>query len=123
MAEIKSWDATLSLSTTSFNVEAFKKLFVPKIKEEKNMTNKFDHEGKILIMVDEKDPNKVIARDLITKKTAEAKCNPKDEWDFAKGAKLALERLYLEKKEEEKPKYWSGKVVCIYTNHLSLHRI
>lgn len=71
------------------------------------------HEGKILIMVDEKDPNKIVARDLITKKTAEAKCNPKDEWDFSKGAKLALERLYPEKKEEEKPKYWSGKVVCV----------
>lgn len=67
------------------------------------------HTGKILIMVDEKDPDKIIARDLITNKTAEAKRNPKDEWDFNKGAKLALERLM----EPEKPKGWTGKVVCI----------
>lgn len=67
------------------------------------------HEGKILIMVDEKDNNKIIARDLITNKTAEAKCSPKDEWDFNKGAKLALERLM----EPEKPKGWTGKVVCV----------
>lgn len=76
-------------------------------------------EGKILIIVDEKDPNKIIARDLITKKTAEAKCNPKDEWDFAKGAKLALERLYPEKakeKKEDEPKYWSGKMVCVWND-------
>lgn len=71
-----------------------------------------DNTGKILIMVDEKDPDKIIARDLITNKTAEAKRNPKDDWDFAKGAKLALERLT----EPEKPKYWTGKVVCIKTN-------
>lgn len=69
------------------------------------------HEGKILIMVDEKDDNKIIARDLLTNKTAEAKCNPKDEWDFNKGAKLALERLT----KPEKPKYWTGKVVCVDT--------
>ena len=67
------------------------------------------HEGKILIMVDEKNNNKIIARDLLTNKTAEAKCNPKDEWDFNKGAKLALERLT----EPEKPKGWTGKVVCV----------
>ena len=67
------------------------------------------HQGKILIMVDEKDNNKIIARDLIANKTAEAKCNPKDEWDFNKGAKLALDRLT----ESEKPKGWTGKVVCI----------
>lgn len=67
------------------------------------------HEGKILIMVDEHDNNKIIARDLITGKTAEAKCNPKDEWNFNTGAKLALERLT----EPEKPKGWTGKVVCV----------
>ena len=79
----------------------FKKVDLPK------------HEGKILIMVDEKDNNKIIARDLITNKTAEAKCNPKDEWDFNKGAKLALERLT----EPEKPKGWTGKVVCVAINN------
>lgn len=71
------------------------------------------HRGKILIMVDEKDNNKIIARDLITNKMAEAKCNPKDEWNFNKGAKLALERLT----EPEKPKGWTGKVVCVTTMH------
>ena len=70
------------------------------------------HEGKILIMVDEKDNNKIIARDLLTNKTAEAKCNPKDKWNFNKGAKLALERLT----EPEKPKGWNGKMVCISNN-------
>lgn len=71
------------------------------------------HEGKILIMVDEKDHDKIIARDLITNKTAEAKRNPKDDWDFNNGAKLALERLT----EPEKPKGWTGKVVCIQADH------
>ena len=70
------------------------------------------HEGKILIMVDEKDNNKIIARDLVTNKTAEAKCSPKEEWDFHKGAKLALERLT----EPKKPKGWTGKVVCVCNN-------
>lgn len=63
--------------------------------------------GKILIMVDEKDNRKVVARDLITGKTAEARCNPDDEFDFNKGAKLAFERLTA------KPKYWTGKVICV----------
>lgn len=67
------------------------------------------HSGKILIMVDEKDHDKIIARDLLTNKTAEAKRNPEDKWDFNKGAKLALEKLT----EPEKPKYWTGKVVCV----------
>ena len=70
------------------------------------------HEGKILIMVDKEDNNKIIARDLITGKTSEAKRNPKDKWDFNKGAKLALERLT----EPEKPKGWTGKVVCVCNN-------
>lgn len=63
--------------------------------------------GKILIMVDEKDNRKVVARDLITGKTAEARCNPDDEFDFEKGAKLAFERLTA------KPKYWTGKVIYV----------
>lgn len=77
------------------------------------------HDGKILIMVDEKDPNKIIARDLITNKTAEAKRNPKDDWDFAKGAKLALERLT----EPEKPKGWTGKVVYIGPHDTILFKV
>lgn len=37
--------------------------------------------------------NKVIALNKITKETAEAKCSPEDTFDFATGAKLALDRL------------------------------
>lgn len=77
------------------------------------------HKGKILIMVDEKDPDKIIARDLITNKTAEAKRNPKDDWDFVKGAKLALERLT----EPEKPKYWRGKVVYVGPHDTNFFKI
>lgn len=44
-------------------------------------------------------------------KTGVAKCNPADEFDFNTGAKLALERLI--NPEPEKPKYYTGKVVCI----------
>ena len=82
------------------SVDGFKKVEPPK------------HQGKILIMVDEKDNNKIIARDLLINKTSEAKCNQKDKWDFNKGAKLALERLT----ESEKPKGWTGKVVCVCNN-------
>lgn len=66
------------------------------------------HEGKVLIMVDKDNANKVVARDLVTGKTAEAKRNPKDEWDFEKGAKLAFQRLF-----DEEEKYYTGKVVCV----------
>lgn len=94
------------------------------------------HKGKVLIMVDEKDNNKIIARDLVTGKKAEAKRNPNDEWDFEKGAKLAFERLYPEKKivfrsepiqsvkqgekvniDISKKKPWTGKVICIASDY------
>lgn len=94
-------DAKTGEKVYGIGVDGLKKVEPPK------------HEGKILIMVDEKDNNKIIARDLLTNKTAEAKCSPKDEWDFNKGAKLALERLI----GSEKPKRWTGKVVCITTTH------
>ena len=74
-----------------------------KFKEDKDMK----HEGKILIMVDEHDENKVIATDLTTGIKAEAKCNPTDDWDFRKGAALAFDRLL------EKTKLWNGRVVCV----------
>lgn len=72
-------------------------------KEDKKMK----HEGKILIMVDENDENKVIATDLTTGVKAEAKRNPTDDWDFRKGAALAFDRLL------EKTKPWNGRVVCV----------
>ena len=69
-------------------------------------------------MVDEKDPDKIIARDLITGEKAETKKHPKDEWNFAKGAAIALERLLGTEKKEEKPKYWSGKIICVKDEHV-----
>lgn len=43
----------------------------------------------------------VIAKDVNSGKTAEARCNPADAFDFAIGAKLALERLTGERSEEK----------------------
>ena len=71
---------------------------------------------KILIMQDEKNPKTVIARNLLTNKKAEAKCAPADEFDFATGAQLALDRLLNKEhsfKKKEKPQYYNGKVVCV----------
>ena len=53
----------------------------------------------------------VVAKNTATGKTGVAKCNPADEFDFNIGAKLAFERLT--NPEPVKPKYYSGKVVCI----------
>jgi hypothetical protein len=55
--------------------------------------------------------SEVIAKGTTTGKTGVAKCNPADEFDFNTGAKLAFERLM--NPEPEKPKYYSGKVVCV----------
>ena len=51
------------------------------------------------------DGNKII-------KTAAAKCSPDDNFSFETSAKIAFERLidYAEKE----PKYFNGKVVCVY---------
>lgn len=43
----------------------------------------------------------VFAKDLDTKKVAEAKCSPRDKFDFGTGAKLALDRL-IDKLREKK---------------------
>lgn len=40
-----------------------------------------------------RDDNKVIAKNLATGETAEAKCNPQDAFDFTTGARLAFDRL------------------------------
>lgn len=53
----------------------------------------------------------VVAKNTATGKTGVARCNPADEFDFNIGAKLAFERLT--NPEPEKPKYYTGKVVCI----------
>ena len=55
--------------------------------------------------------NKVVGR-------AEAKCSPKDVFDFKVGAELAFERLMggktVKAEETAKPVCWSGKVVCTH---------
>lgn len=69
---------------------------------------------KIVITTDGKETlarlyegNKVI-------KKATAVCFPDDTFDFETGAKIAFDRLIGgEAKPEEKPKYFSGKVVCV----------
>ena len=53
----------------------------------------------------------VVAKNTATGKTGVARCNPADEFDFNTGAKLAFE--CLTNPEPEKPKYYTGKVVCI----------
>ncbi len=53
----------------------------------------------------------VVAKNTATGKTGVARCNPADEFDFNTGAKLAFERLT--NPEPEKPKYYTGKVVCV----------
>ena len=53
----------------------------------------------------------VVAKNTTTGKTGIARCNPTDEFDFNTGVKIAFERLI--NPEPEKPKYYTGKVVCI----------
>lgn len=55
--------------------------------------------------------SEVIAKNTATGKTGVARCNPADEFDFNVGAKLAFERLT--NPEPEKPKTYTGKVVCV----------
>lgn len=43
-------------------------------------------------------------------KTAEARCNPKDTYSRAEGARVAVERLFEKKRKEEKPKESKPKI-------------
>lgn len=77
-------------------------------------------EQKIVITTDGKETlarlyegNKVI-------KSATAKCNPEDTFDFKVGAKIAFDRLVGEEKVIEAPKYFKGKAVCVKSNISSL---
>lgn len=58
--------------------------------------------------------SEVIAKNTLTGKTGVACCNSASEFDFNTGAKLAFERLINPK--PKKPKYYSGKVVCVSSN-------
>lgn len=46
-------------------------------------------------------------------KTAEARCNPKDTYSRAEGARVAIERLFEKKRKEDKPKMWDKFVVTV----------
>ena len=66
------------------------------------------------------EDREVIAQDTQTGKTGVARCHPNDKFDFYYGTGLAIERLTGYKSEPEpepvvtrKPKYYSGKVVCV----------
>lgn len=52
---------------------------------------------------------KVIAFDKASGNMGVARCHPEDKFDFFLGAEIALERL---KEECEKPKLYSGEIVC-----------
>ncbi len=81
-------------------------------------------DDKVVIMVDKDQPNKVIARNTSTGKTAEAKCAPGDDFDFYKGAALALQRLSEnETPKTEEKKYYSGKVVCVESAYCELFTV
>ena len=52
-------------------------------------------------------------------KTAEARCNPKDTYSRAEGARVAVERLFKKKRKEDKPKeskpkMWDKFVVTVH---------
>lgn len=46
-------------------------------------------------------------------KTAEARCNPKDTYSRAEGARVAVERLFAKKRKEDKPKIGDKFVVTV----------
>lgn len=54
-------------------------------------------------------------------RTATAKCSPKDRYNYATGARLALGRLFPEANEAAseppKPKCYTGKVVCVKSGY------
>lgn len=51
-----------------------------------------------------------LKRDGRDVKTAEARCNPKDTYSRAKGARVAVERLFEKKRKEDKPKESKPKI-------------
>lgn len=61
-------------------------------------------------------------------KTAEARCNPKDTYSRAEGARVAVERLFEKKRKEDKPKREQGKpkvgdkFVVVQKRYLPHHR-
>ena len=69
-------------------------------------------DDKVVITTDGKTTTATLYSKNTKVSTATAKCSPDDEFDFAVGAKLAMERLYPEKiepKTEPTPKYLNCK--------------
>ena len=56
-----------------------------------------------------------LKRDGRDVKTAEARCNPKDTYSRAEGARVAVERLFEKKRKEDKPKI--GDKFIVVGNH------
>lgn len=69
-------------------------------------------DSKVVITVDGNETTARMFENGECVKTATAKCNPSDEFNFEIGAKLAFERLF-----EEKPKFKAGDRVRIIGNH------
>ncbi len=59
------------------------------------------------------DGNTVVAKNIGSKKTAEARCSPEDVFDFTFGARLALDRLLGTEKTEETPKKLNCRFVVV----------
>lgn len=53
-------------------------------------------------------------------KTAEARCNPKDTYSRAEGARVAVERLFEKKRKEDKPKI-GDKFVVVQKRYIPRH--
>ena len=53
-------------------------------------------------------------------KTAEARCNPKDTYSRAEGARVAVERLFEKKRKEDKPKV-GDKFVVVQKRYIPHH--
>ncbi len=72
------------------------------------------HTEKIVITTDGKTTTATLYENDTKVKSASTKCSPDDKFDFAIGAKIAMDRLYPEKtevKEEPAPKYLDCKFV------------
>jgi hypothetical protein len=65
------------------------------------------------VIVIYRDGNKVVAKDKSTGEKAVARCHPDDKFDFKYGAVVAFNRLHGVELEQEEPKYYSGRIICI----------
>lgn len=87
---------------------------------------KYVEPKKVVIWQDPHDMLRVVAKDMSTGETAEARCHPeeRDSFNFELGAHIALGRLYgnepvIAEVEvgKPKPKPYNAKVVCIQTDY------